>query len=108
MKKKQLETLFYSLVGVAAMFLIIVAVNIILGVVKKRADLTHEKAYTLSQGTKAILKKLDGPVEIRFYRTQNDQEMPATLKVYAEHVDDLLAEYKQYGGKNITIKHFNP
>ena len=74
MKKKQLETLLYSFVGIAAMFLIIVAINIILGVVKTRVDLTREKAYTLSQGTKAILKKLDTSVEIRFYCTQSEKE----------------------------------
>src|SRR2546421_9046394 len=108
MKKKQLETLLYSVVGVVAMAVIVVAVNIIFGVAKTRIDLTHEKLYTLSDGTKAILKKLDTPVEIRFYRTQGEKEIPAQFKVYAQHVEDLLSEYKQYGKKNITIKQRDP
>src|SRR6185503_8559414 len=108
MQKKQVETLLYSVVGVAAMFLIILAVNLIFGVAKKRVDLTHEKLYTLSDGTKAILKKLDTPVEIRFYCTQGEKEVPTQFKTYAQHIDDLLAEYKQYGKKNITIKRLNP
>src|SRR5205814_4842800 len=108
MKKKQLETLLYSIVGVVAMGLIIVAINVIFGVAKTRVDLTHEKLYTLSDGTKAILKKLDTPVEIRFYCTQGEKEVPAQFKVYSQHIDDLLSEYKQYGKKNVTIKRLNP
>ena len=90
MQKKQIETLLYSAVGVLAMFLIVIAVNLIFGVAKKRIDLTHEKLYTLSDGTKAILKKIDTPVEIRFYFTQGEKEVPPQLKAYAQHIDDLL------------------
>jgi len=108
MKKKQFETLLYSVVGVLAMAVILVAINVIFGVAKSRVDLTHEKLYTLSAGTKAILKKLDAPVEIRFYVTQGEKEVPSQFKVYAQHVDDLLSEYKQYGGKNIKVKRLNP
>ena len=46
MKKKQFETLLYSVVGIAAMFLILVAANIVFNVAKTRVDLTAEKLYT--------------------------------------------------------------
>jgi ABC-type uncharacterized transport system involved in gliding motility auxiliary subunit len=108
MKRKQLEVLLYSVVGVAAMFLVIVALNFIFSFAKKRVDLTEENLYTLSPGTAAILKKLDGPVEIRFYCTQGEKEIPAPIKAYAQRVDDLLSEYKQQGKGNIELKRFNP
>jgi len=108
MKKKQIETLLYSVAGVGAMFLIVVALNFILGAFKTRLDLTQEKAYTLSAGTRAILKKLEAPVEIRFYCTQGEKEMPSQFKTYAQHVEDLLAEYRQQGLGNIEIKKLNP
>ncbi len=108
MKKKQIETLLYSVAGVGAMFLIVVALNFILGAFKTRLDLTQEKAYTLSAGTRAILKKLEAPVEIRFYCTQGEKEMPPQFKTYAQHVEDLLAEYRQQGRGNIEIKKLNP
>src|SRR2546421_1314263 len=101
MKKKQIEMLLYSVLGVVVMGLIIVAINLIFGVAKQRVDFTQEKLYTLSAGTKAILKKLDTPVEIRFYCTQGEKEIPAQFKVYSQHISDLLSEYKQYGGKNV-------
>ena len=55
MKKKQLETLLYSVVGVIAMGLIIVAANVIFGVAKQRVDLTHEKLYTLPDHTRVTI-----------------------------------------------------
>ncbi len=108
MKKKQIETILYSIGGVAAMFVILVALNFILGLGKTRVDLTKEKLYTLTPGTKAILKKLDGKVEIRFYRSQSEKEVPPEFKNYAQHVDDLLSEYKQNSNGKITIKRLNP
>src|SRR5688572_12012451 len=108
MKKKQIETLLYSVVGIAAMFIILVAFNLIAGAAKTRVDLTDEKLYTLSKGTKEILKKLDGPVEIRFYCTEGEKEMPLHLKAYGQRVEDLLSEYKQYGKGNIEIRKLNP
>jgi ABC-type uncharacterized transport system involved in gliding motility auxiliary subunit len=108
MKKKQLETLLYSVAGVIAMFLLIVAINFISSAVKTRVDLTQEKAYTLSDGTRAILKKLDGPVEIRFYYSQGERELEPGLKIYAQRVEDLLNEYKQVAKGSIELKKFKP
>ena len=71
MKKKQLETFLYSTIGIIAMALILIAINVIAARVQQRVDLTAEKAYTLSPGTKAILAKVDTPVQIRFYCTKN-------------------------------------
>ena len=110
MKNKGLQTILYSSVGVAAVALILVGFNIITGVFKTRIDLTEEKAYTLSAGTRAILAKLDTPLKIRFYCTQSEQSTPETvfLKEYASRVDDLLAEFKQAGGGKIIIEKLNP
>src|SRR6266700_3150940 len=108
MKKKQIETLLYSVAGVAAMLAIVLIVNFIFGAFKQRIDLTNERLYTLSDGTKKILKNLDGKVEIRFYFSQGEKEMDAGLKSYAQHVEDLLAEYKKAAGGKIQVKKLNP
>src|SRR5688572_11146276 len=110
MKKKQLEAILYSAAGIAAMFVLIVGFNIVTGVLKTRIDLTHEKAYTLSEGTKAILRKLDTPVKIRFYATQVENATPETvfLRNYAQQVEDLLDEIKQQAGGKLIIEKYNP
>jgi len=110
MQKKSLETILYSSAGIVVMLAIIVAINVITGVKPLRLDLTQEKAYTLSDGTRAVLKKLDTPVKIRFYCTQSETATPETvyLKSYARQVEDLLQEYKQVAGKYLIIEKYDP
>jgi len=110
MKKKQFEAILYSTIGVVAMFVVLAGLNIITAAFKQRADLTREKAYTLSEGTRAILRKLDTPVKIRFYATQVENATPETvyLKSYAQQVDDLLTELSQQSKGKLVIERYNP
>lgn len=110
MQKKSLETFLYSIGGVIAMALILVAVNVIISSLRARVDLTEEKAYTLSEGTRAILSKLDTPVKIRFYYSRSANTTPQTvfLKTYARRVEDLLAEYKQVAKGKIILEKYDP
>lgn len=108
MKKKGLETILYSGAGIVAMLLILLAVNFIAAQAKQRIDLTAEKAYTLSPGTRAILAKLDTPVQIRFYCTKDTKTMPVALATYAQRVEDLLGEYKQAAKGKIEIQRLDP
>ena len=110
MQKKSIETLLYSSAGIVGMLAVIIAANVITGAKPVRVDLTQEKAFTLSAGTRTILQRLDTPVKIRFYCTQSDTATPETvfLKSYARKVEDLLQEYKQIAGKNIVIEKYDP
>src|ERR1039457_883010 len=131
MQKKSLQTILYSTAGVLVMLGILILLNFIAGTARTRLDLTQEKAYTLSAGTKAILKKLDTPVTIRFYCTQSESATPETvylkgyalfyctqsesatpetvyLKGYARKVEDLLAEYRQVAGGKLKIEKYDP
>src|SRR5437870_480799 len=110
MKKKSLETILYSTAGIGAMALILIAFNVISSALKRRVDLTKEKAYTLSAGTKTIVGHLDTPVKVRFYCTQTESSTPDTvyLKGYAKRVEDLLTEYKQAGHGKLVIEKYDP
>jgi ABC-type uncharacterized transport system involved in gliding motility auxiliary subunit len=107
-KAKQFQTLLFSSVGVGILFLAVIAFNVIASAVRTRLDLTSERLYTLSPGTKAILAKLDTPVELRFYYSKNDNAMPVHFKNYAQRVEDLLAEYRQVSRGKIEIRKLNP
>src|SRR5204863_6567187 len=99
-KKSNIESYLFSVVGVIAMFVILAAVYAISHVAAVRIDVTEGKLNTLSDGTKAIIKKLDTPVQIRFFATQG-RDMPVEIKGFVERVEDLLKEYEKVGGKNI-------
>lgn len=107
-KKSSFTTYLFSGAGVAIMFFILVAVYVIGGAVKHRFDLTSDRLFTLSDGTRNILKKLDTPVQVRFYCTQNSSTMPVFLKTYAQRVEDLLEEYRKAANGNIEIKKLDP
>ena len=110
MKTKSLETFLYSAVGVGAMFLVLAGFNIVTGAVKVRVDLTAEKAFTLSAGTRAILAKQDAPVKVRFYYTQVESATDETvyLSSYARQVEDLLDEFKQAARGQFVIEKYDP
>jgi len=91
------------------MAIILVALNVIAGAFKERVDLTKEKAFTLSPGTRAILTKLDSTVKVRFYCTQGENSPEAIfLRTYAKRVEDLLDEYKQIAKGKLVLEKYDP
>jgi ABC-type uncharacterized transport system involved in gliding motility auxiliary subunit len=105
---KNYEHLAYSAVGLAALFLVLVAFNYLASTGPLRADLTEGRLYTLSEGTKRILKGLDAPVKVRLYVSQGEHTMPVQLRSYAQRVEDLVREFKSVAGTNLVIEKYNP
>lgn len=110
MQKKNLETLVYSTAGVIVMAIILVAVNILASAARQRLDLTKNRIYTLSDGTRHILQKIDTPVKFRFYCSQSDTATPEAvmLKAYAKKVEDLLDEYRKEAHGKIILEKLDP
>jgi len=106
--KNKFKSLLFSVVGVVAVLVILIAINILGGFFKIRSDLTQNKLYTLSNGTKKILDKLDTPVEIRFYFSRDNASVPVPLRTYAQQVEDLLAEYQQYSRGKVKVIKLDP
>jgi ABC-type uncharacterized transport system involved in gliding motility auxiliary subunit len=104
--QKKTENLLYSAGGLVAAALILVLLNLVLGAVRGRIDLTQGKLYTLSEGTRAVLGKLESPVKIRLYFSQNDVPLP--IKAYGRRVEDLLAEFRQAGRGKVTVEKLDP
>src|SRR6266581_360204 len=103
---KKTERLLYSAGGLVAAFLILVLLNFVLVAVRGRIDLTQGKLYTLSEGTRAVLGKLESPVKIRLYFSQS--EVPLPIKAYGRRVEDLLAEFRQAGRGKVTVEKLDP
>jgi ABC-type uncharacterized transport system involved in gliding motility auxiliary subunit len=106
--KGKFDNLLYSVVGVIAVLIIIVAINLLGGFFKFRSDLTENKLYTLSSGTKKILDKLDTSVVVRFYFSKDNASVPVPLRTYAQEVQDLLDEYQQYSHGKVKVIKLDP
>jgi len=105
---KKYENYLYSVAGLAVLFVLLVAFNYLATGPALRADLTDGDLYTLSDGSKKILRKLDGPVKVRLYISQGDNAMPVQLRSFAQRVDDLVRELKAVAGPNLIIEKYNP
>ena len=105
---KKHEALVFSAAGLAALAVLLIAFNFLAGRTAVRADFTQGKLYTLSEGTRRALAKLDAPVKVRVYISQGDAAMPVQLKTFAKNVEDLLREFKAVAGSNLVIERFNP
>jgi ABC-type uncharacterized transport system involved in gliding motility auxiliary subunit len=105
---KKVETWLFPVAALVAVLVILVAVNVLGNFLKFRSDLTENKIYTLSPGTKRILDKLDTPVEIRFYYSKDNSSMPVPLRTYAQEVEDLLSEYQQASHGKIQVVKLDP
>jgi ABC-type uncharacterized transport system involved in gliding motility auxiliary subunit len=106
--KKVAETWLFSVVGVVALLVILIAVNLLGNFSKFRWDLTENHLYTLSQGSQRIVQKLDTPVEIRFYYSKDNASTPVYLRTYAQEVEDLLSEFQQSSRGKIKIVKLDP
>lgn len=110
MKKwiKKVATTGGSLAAVGVVLVIAVAVNIIVGGMNLRVDLTEDKLYSLSDGTRKVLGGLENPVVMKVFFNRSNQEVPVQLKDYMRRVEDLLREYAMAAGGKLTIEDFDP
>jgi ABC-type uncharacterized transport system involved in gliding motility auxiliary subunit len=106
--KKVAENWLFSVVGVVALLVILIALNLLGNFSKFRWDLTENHLYTLSQGSQRIVQKLDTPVEIRFYYSKDNASTPVYLRTYAQEVEDLLSEFQQASRGKIKIVKLDP
>jgi ABC-type uncharacterized transport system involved in gliding motility auxiliary subunit len=96
-----------ALVVLAVLF---VAVMLLVNVVFRgaRADLTQSHLYTLSDGTKNILKSIDEPINLYlFYSDKGTQDLPQ-LRTYFTRVREMLDEMASRSGGKIHLEVIDP
>ncbi len=85
--------------------IIVVLVVYLASLGKYRIDLTKEKRFSLSSSTVNMLKALDEPVLVDVFLTG---ELSAGFKKLSLASEELLTEFKEYGGSNIQYRFFRP
>ncbi len=108
MKQRHLPSLLSRLLGLAALLVLLVGINALTSRLAWRSDLTAERAFTLSVGTRKILSDLTTPVQVRFYFNQSDEAMPMGLKNYAQNVNDLLGAMEEASGGKLQVERLDP
>ncbi len=103
-----LKTRLFSIGGLAAVLLIIILVNVLFARVNFRLDVTQEKIYSLSEGTKKILGNIPDHITIKLFYSRSMDGVPPSLKAYAGRVMDFLSEYEFHSRKKITVEIYDP
>src|SRR5512138_1768395 len=104
---KKYEHFVYSAIGLVALALLLVAFNYLVTRVPAKVDLTDGRLYTLSEGTKKILRNLRSPVKVKLYLSQGEV-MPVPLRSFGQRVEDLIREFAAVSNGNLRIERYNP
>jgi len=96
--------------ALALLAVLFVAANIVIAFAMpaQRVDLTEDRLYTLSDGTRTILSGIEEPITLRFYFSSRLGTALPAYGVYAERVLDLLREYEDLADGMIELEIFDP
>ena len=97
-----------TLGSVVLLLICLVAVNVMASFIPLRFDLTEERLYTISDGSRKILESLQEPVRINFYYSRNNAELPPNFKTYAQRVQELLEEYAAISNGQLILEISDP
>lgn len=95
----------YSTSGLIALAVLLLAVNLLAGLLVKgiRFDMTDNQLYTLSEGTRNVLAKLDEPVTLRLYFSEKQFSDMPIIATYGQRVRELLEEYAAASGGKLKL-----
>ena len=97
-----------TLGSIVLLLICLVAINVMASFVPLRFDLTEERLYTISAGSRKILSNLEEPVRINFYYSRNNAELPPNFKTYAQRVQELLEEYAALSNGKVILEISDP
>lgn len=93
-----------------AALVLLVAINIVAMIVfaNMQADLTEEKLYTLSEGSRQIVGEMEDEVTVKLFYSQSEMSGVPRLKQYAERVIGLMEQYKAASGGKLIFEQLEP
>ncbi len=96
--------------GLILLTIIFVTLNLFANVSFRaaRLDLTQNNLFTLSDGTRNILRQLDEPVTLKFYYSQELAADQPGLRLYANRVRDMLEEMTAAANGKIQLDIIDP
>ncbi len=100
-----------SLGGLAAAIVLFIAINMVAGAGLRaaRMDLTENRLYTLSSGSRATASKLAEPINLTLYYSDRlASDLPPQLQSYGTRVKEVLREYAAASKGKINLQFINP
>jgi ABC-type uncharacterized transport system involved in gliding motility auxiliary subunit len=95
-------------VAIALLLVGLILVNYLASSIPVRVDATAESIYSLSDGTKKMLSKIEEPVAVDLYFSKDASGLPIAYKNYAARVQEMLRQYVRSSRGKITLNVVNP
>src|SRR5258708_17893160 len=97
-------------VAIVCAAILLVAVNVIAqhGLRSARLDLTQRHLYTLSDGSKKTLARLDEPITLRFYYSPRIGDEVPSYGIYAQPVREMLQDYAALANGQVRLDVLDP
>ena len=99
-----------TLLSILVALFLFVSINMFAGTALRfqKADLTENDLYTLADGTRSILGKLDEPIVVRFFHSEAvTADIPA-YDTYARRVRELLEEFEDAADGKLVLQIIDP
>ena len=105
-----MKRIMYSGVGLLLIAAAFLAFNMVssLALTDARLDLTEQKLYTISDGTRQILGELEEPINLTFYFSDKAAKDLIALRNYARRVEEMLKAYERAADGKIRLRLVDP
>jgi ABC-type uncharacterized transport system involved in gliding motility auxiliary subunit len=101
---------FTPLIGLLIAAVLLVGINLISAKLLEgsRVDLTQQKLYTLTEGTRSILRDLEEPIRLQLYFTRRVGGDIPVFNNYHTRVREMLQEYRNIAGDKLQLEFIDP
>ena len=102
------STLAWSGLALAGLVLLSVNLTSSIGLKTWRADLTQDRLFTISKGTREILNSIDEPISARLYFSRNLAAASPDVARYFDRVRTLFEQYRDISGGKLQLSILDP
>lgn len=102
---KSMSYISLAVVGVLLLAVIALSSFLLRGM---RLDLTENQLYTLSQGTRSILSKIDEPIHLNFFYSEQVAQGLPSIHDYGKRVGEMLAEMAEVSQRKLEVTRIDP
>ena len=93
--------------NIVILFFALIALNFIATKINIKLDFTKGSLYTLSEGSKNIVKNIDEEVTIKLFFSSSIKNLPLMVKNYGTRVAEILEEFADQSS-NLTLEVIDP
>ncbi|MCY3942341.1 MAG: Gldg family protein [Gemmatimonadetes bacterium] len=92
-------------IGTAAIATAVLVLNLLGSYVRGRLDLTEDRLFTLSEGSREVLEGLDDIVNLTVFLSD---DLPREIQLLVRDVRDLVADLREASGGMLAVHEVNP